>query len=443
MLLRPLLRAVVLVAAFGACGGPTIPRDGGTDTGVDAGVDASDASTDAGLDSGRDGGVDGGLDAGPSDPRWVAVPGVVEGCSIGRATNPESLARATWESCGEGCQRLVPDPAWTWRVAPNSGGRSEDRRTFVMLARERGVVDGPAATILFDAEHEAPLFAMRYDDEGGDLVCQILSVAFGEGHVAFPLVMTDFGRSYEETWVFHGALDQPGELEAPVLRLADDDLPGFGNVLQRSYVSATTAAFQVQPLGEMWLVEGGALRRRAEAGSEAPNSPQGPALVGRHLMWLDFGAKARLAHATFDTPSEIFLDVPDADVVFATDGIDLAWVQGYGWNDAAATYERLELWAAPYVTAPEELVPRRVIDDFAVLDTRGAVGAHRWVAVTGNSELEVVDLRDGTRTTLALPPEHVLAAPPSWVTESEVGVAGRYREGGRWVDTFFRLSTSE
>ncbi|MCB9604828.1 MAG: hypothetical protein H6720_31290 [Sandaracinus sp.] len=434
MFLRPVVRVVVLVA-FAACG-PTTPRDGGTDTGIDAGVDAADAGTDAGLDAERDGGVD----AGPSDPRWVAVPGVVEGCSIDRATNPASLARATWESCGEGCQRLVPDSAWTWRVAPNSGGRSEDQRTFVMLARERGVVDGPAATILFDAEAEAPLFAMRYDDEGEDLVCQILSVAFGEGHVAFPLVMTDFGRSHEETWVFHGAVDRPGELEAPVLRLADDELPGFGNVLQRSYVSATTAAFQVQPLGEMWLVEGGVLRRRAEAGSEAPNSPQGPALVGRHLMWLDFGAKAKLAHATFDTPSEIFLDVPDADVVFATDGVDLAWVQGYGWNDATGTYERLELWTAPYVTAPEALVPRRVLDDYAALDTRGVVGARRWVAVIGNSELEVVDLRDGTRTTMVLSSEHVMAAPPSWITESEVGVAGRYREGGRWVDSFFRLA---
>lgn len=309
-----------------------------------------------------------------------------------------------------------------------------------IIANERSDLDGPTASLLFDIERGVPVFAMRYHDAGDGEVCFVNRVAFGQGHVAFPVVMVDFDRGYEETWVFHGSVDEPEELAEPVLRFGDEDLPGLGNVLQLSFASATTAAFQVQPLGEMWIVEDGVLARRANRGSAAPGSPQGPQLVGRHLMWMEWEAKVRLAHATFDSPSEIFLDVPDADAIFATDGVDLAWLQGYGWSDVTSTYERVELWAAPHTTNPAELEPRRVLEDYAMGDIRGVVGAHRWVSISGESELEVVDLRDGTRTTIALPPEHVLAAPPSWVTEGEIGIAGRYREGGRFVDSFFRLA---
>jgi hypothetical protein len=431
------LRTWVLVVLIAGCSGSNGPKDSGFDAAADSGIDAH---IDAALDAGRDGGRDAGRDAGPIDPEWVGLPGILDGCQIDRAVAPETLARLEWASCGEGCQRLVPDARWRWAPAPRSGGHSEGRTMLSIIANERSDLDSPTASLLFDVERGVPVFAMRYHDDGDGEVCFVNRVGFGQGHVAFPVVMVDFDRSYEETWVFHGSVDEPEEFAEPVLRFGDEDLPGLGNVLQLSFASATTAAFQVQPLGEMWIVEGGVLARRANRGSAAPGSPQGPQLVGRHLMWMEWEAKVRLAHATFDTETAVFLDVPDADTLFATDGDDLAWLQGYGWDDDAMTYSRTEVWTAPYTPEPDTLVPRRVRADYPVLSRRGVVGGGRWVAIDGENALGLVDLSDGRVTRIELPADMFFSDPPTWVTASEIGIAGRYREEGRFVDSFFRLA---
>ncbi|MCA9614800.1 MAG: hypothetical protein KC586_18715 [Myxococcales bacterium] len=435
-----LLRTAVLVVLLVGCSGSNGPKDSGIDATVDSGIDAP---LDATLDAGRDAGRDGGRDAGPLDPDWVGLPGILDGCQIERAVAPETLARLEWTSCGEGCQRLVPDARWAWGAVADAGGHSEGRTMLLLAGRERREPDGPTVLLLFDVDSSTPLVAMRHQETEDRVVCAVNVMAFGQGHVAFPVIMVDFERGYEETWVFHGSVDEPEELVEPVLRIGNDELPGLGNLLQRSFASATTAAFQVQPLGEMWIVEGGVLARRANRGSAAPGSPQGPQLVGRHLMWMEWEAKVRLAHATFDSPSEIFLDVPDADTLFATDGADLAWLQGYGWDEVAMAYARTEVWTAPYTTEPDALVPRRVRTDYPVLSRRGVVGGGRWVAIDGESVLGLVELSTGRVSRIELPAGMVFSDPPTWVTATEIGIAGRYREEGRFTSTFFRIAIPE
>ena len=49
----------------------------------------------------------------------------------------------------------------------------------------------------------------------------------------------------------------------------------------------------------------------------------------------------------------------------------------------------------------------------------------------------------GRVSRIELPAGMVFSDPPTWVTATEIGIAGRYREEGRFTSTFFRIAIPE
>ncbi|MCB9600100.1 MAG: hypothetical protein H6721_00695 [Sandaracinus sp.] len=443
MFLRSLLASILLVGS--ACGDDASGTDGGSDGGMDAGFDAG---RDAGADGGRDGGIDAAdadaldSDASVDEAGWVALPDVPLGCVVERATHPERLFVPRWNSCGEGCEYLAPDERWAWSVSSGSGGSDATNTLLVLIAEERSIVDAPRTTAVVDLRRNQVVLALRERSlrPRPGTVCAVNRVGYSDGYVAYPLLFVDTEAGEEHSWVFHGPVETMHDVDEPVLKLDGEDLPGFGNVLQSTFASPTTAAFEVQPLGEVWIVEGGEVRRRAGIGSAVPGNPQNVALVGRRALWNEWRTDVRIAHATFDEEAAVFHEVGGARVLFATDGIDLAWVQAYGWTGSGFSGP-IELWTARY--RDDSIEPRRVIDRYEH-SSLGVVGGGLWVAGAGDDESRIlVDLETGARRRLARDSRAIWLRPPVWVSASEIGQTGRWRgEDGAIFDTFFRLATS-
>lgn len=267
----------------------------------------------------------------------------------------------------------------------------------------------------------------------------ILGQDYGRGYLGFALTMADYESFEEQTWIFHGPIEAMRYTDAPVLRLGNDDLPGFGNALQDAEVSDTTAIFQVQPLGEVWIVEEGVLHRRAGVRSAVPGSPQEIALVGRHAIWNEWRNDVRIAHATADEAASVYLSVEGKRVTVATDGVDLAWLQG-PWTPGVGFSESPELWTAPYVRNPADLAPRRVLERFDDGTLVGVIGAGMWAE--GGNEVTLIDLETGIRREIAQPPLALFLGHPRWVTEEEIGISGRWSGSTGYFNTFFRLAVS-
>lgn len=436
----------LLVGLACACGGRETTdagADGGSDGGSDAGLDATfDAGVDSSrmVDAGPDAPESGAMDGAVDDPAWVALPGLPLGCVVERATEPERLFTPEWVSCGEHCSYLARDPAWGWIVDSTGGGVSEGRRYMQVSLSERGRTGAPRIVSLVDVEQNRVVAAWRGPSLRAEVTCAISNLGVGEGHVAFALQMFDATR--EEAWVFHGPIETMKDVEEPVRKIRDEELPGYGNALQRVYASSTTAAFEVQPLGEVWIVEGGELRRRAGVRSAVPGNPQSLALFGRHVLWNEWRTDVRIAQATFDEEASVYFEVEGARVVFKSDGRDLAWVQG-AWIEGEGFVGPVELWTARYERDSGLLEPRRVMENYPY-SFLGVVGGGDWVISSSpdNEHRELINLETGSRRRVFAHPQAIWLRPPVWVTGDEIGQVGRWRaEGGVIFDTFFRLST--
>lgn len=417
----------------------------GCGCGDDGSAVADDLGVDAGVDGGRDLGVDGGpddagpIDGGPDDPQWVRLPDLPLGCGIERARFPERVFSPQWRSCGDGCRYLDSDPAF--EMTPLGPGSGPDRRAasapsfiFVKLEDQRDL-NAPVILALVGTDGSvAAAWALpeRLPAPG----CSISSFAHRDGWVGFTIWSFSEISEIEYQSIFYGPVGEMKDIDRPVLILGPDDLPGSWNALQHAYVSPEAVAFQVQPLGEAWLIRDGVRRRLGVAGFPAGGDVQGVALVGDHVLWHEWGVSdVRISHGSFDRESAPYHDVVGTRALFATDGSDLAWAQGYGWDGGG--YERRELWVADYVRDPADLSPRLLVPDYQGSGL-GLVGGSAWMTLVerdGRRGFEMVDLDDGERTVIWAPPDFFLTSQPSWITARDIGAVAR-RTAGRPFNTF-------
>lgn len=418
--------------AFAGCGAPSEPaedasRDAPEDSSsADAIADVEMSAPDARLDSSLDATTtDSGADNG--DPGWVEIPDLPDRCGIERARHPERLFIPAWRECGDGCTYLAQDPTFELHPTTAGGVSSTLEVTFVTLTPRPHGLGGPIRIVAAVGTDGRVHAAWRESRR-----CSIGGTTYSDGWVAFAIRMIVSRDNFEYAAIFHGRLEEMTEDLLPVLTLGPDDLPGFGNALQGIRVSETTVAFQVQPIGEVWLIEGGALRRLAGVRSEVPGSPQGVALVGRRALWNEWRQDVRIAHGTFEEPAAPYFGVDGARVIFETDGTDLVWFQGYGW-DGSGNFTRTQLWAAPFVDDPADLRPRLVVDDFTG-SWGSVVGGNAWVEQHGGV-LRLVELDSGVLKVFPSPARGHTLGRPAWATATEVAILGLW-DGTR---TFFRF----
>ena len=387
MLLSVRHAVALLALAASGCGGCS----GGasrTDAGVDAG-DAGDAGRDGGRDAGRDSGRDASSDAGGDtmgdsgvDPGWTLLPGNADGCTLEYARDASAVYTPQWTSCPAGspvgCERLdMPSGAFGLTfVGP------EGFRFFVVL--------GDAET-RFDvvSTHDHALQALRGP---AGLPCTGAMVGGGAGRIVF-VTHTFLPDRMDERDYPVGETDTVwGPPLRTVSRLGD-------NVAQEILVSASAHAAAVQPAGILELYEGGRTTSlRGRSGEEL-----GPAfLIGGDVFWEGWGAGyvVRVYHGDVATGATLFYETPDGSDLkgFATDGIDMAWTQGYGPRPGSFRFDRYELWTAPFTADTAALAPRRV----AAVTNEGinVVGDGWYMIGTAGPVIELVRLSDGTRKVL-------------------------------------------
>ena len=311
-----LLRRASLLVLLVACDGPA-PLDAGRDAGVDGG-------TDAGRDAGRlrvDAGVDSGHDAGPTDPGWEPWATLDEAdCTIERARYPERLGALLWEPCAEqpeGCLRAVPGsggsvvPPWFGTGPVYSRGAQIDERG--RLIYKIGRIDGPPLA----AWRSPPVEELLRRDR----VC-LVGIGLGEGYASVTAIFAKGDDGSEDVdWVFHAPIDAIGAADEPLAIVS----PGVG--AQRFYVSADLVAMWTG--GFVHVVNAdGRFRRNVSLGLSG--IPQHGWVVGPHFLWYDWRNPVRIAHAGFEDAAAIFYGADPGDIKdFHTDGVEMAWLQGY------------------------------------------------------------------------------------------------------------------
>lgn len=163
-------------------------------------------------------------------------------------------------------------------------------------------------------------------------------------------------------------------------------------------------------------------------------------LVGRDVFWEDWtgGYVVRIYHGTVDGPGTVFFATPDGSDLkgFATDGVDMAWTQAYGVLPGGVTFERYELWTAPYTTDSTLLAPRRVAAQ--AYDGAGAVG-DGWYAsgTTVSGPREFVRLADGARKLLPAPGDDFAYDQIPVLGNGQLAIRARRRTPGRFETTLF------
>ncbi len=159
--------------------------------------------------------------------------------------------------------------------------------------------------------------------------------------------------------------------------------------------------------------------------------PQNEHLRDGRLIFEMWNGGVRLATGTrIDGPS-ILLDVVPWDIQqFQSDGASIAWIKGRDWDGSRLRFAEVELWTAPYPEPPSSFAPRRVtawLDGGAALAT---MGGHYYAMQVEDYEMDVYDLRDGTRRHWVPPDGASMVDPPLYVTDDEILAgtnAGAYR----------------
>lgn len=415
--------ACVLLFVIAACGDDASSSPDAGDAGVDASVDAGarDARADASLDAQADAaGPDASGDGGPwfEAAGWEPLPGLPEGCVIERATNPEVLHHGEWVSCGDGCQRLLPD-ARVQRAFDADGAWYDGARGYFWIVQ--GALDDPMSrrTVVLATTLGEALAAWRGPEFRGEGVCQVGPTAAGDGHAAM-LLRIRVGTDAEMP-TYHAPITGIASSTTPVGVIA-------GTSGQDTVVSSTTVATELQPEGIVKVFEAG--RETILGGTpEVPGIAQGVELVGRDVFFSEVGSNWRVAHGSIDRPASVFFQIPGVDVrMFRTDGASMAWLQCYDFVPGAG-YGRVELWTAPFTADPSAVSARRLRDfpEYRTYTQGGGYIAWREVR-DGPQRVELFSLEDGARRTFIPPDSAYILGNPLYISADELVVEGRFAD---------------
>jgi len=276
------------------------------------------------------------------------------------------------------------------------------------------------------ASREIALLALR--SAGPGAVCRTGFEAAGGGRTVFNTWTQTDDRHYDDRqYVVEEASHTWGP---PVTRVNRFD----SDVAQQFEISESTYIGVLSPSMKLEVYEDGRSNTLRGLGT-----PQTTFLVGRDVFWEDWtgGYVVRIYHGTVDGPGTVFFATPDGSDLksFATDGVDMAWTQGYGVLPGGVTFERYELWTAPYTTDAAALRPRKVLD--LESEPTLAVIGEGWYAFSGGDPSELIRLSDGHRKRLARPADAWDAEVPAFVAGGVLGVPGRRRAVGRFETTLF------
>jgi len=395
-----LKRSPWIALAVIACSGPG-DADGGA--GIDSGL-VMDAGHDSGMDAGTDAG---GGDSGPDDPGWEPWIELADDCVVERATNPEAtIPPWRWQACS--------DPADSCWEAPGGGGKTGwfDGEIGYLVS---GVIHSGGSAWVQRAITRTlgPTLAAWRFPSPATLVpenrsCQV-SLAVGDGHAALIIEYVDFDDSRRSRQMFYfGSLSEIAAVEEPILELESPIAP--------QEIAVTSELIAVWTGGAVVAIDpaGGGTRRMNEPLS---GIPQNLSLVGSHVLWEDWADVVRIAHGDPITAGSLFHQADPGDIKgFQTDGERFAWFQGYD-RQPDRSYDRLELWTAPYVRDPATLEPRMVREMEA--RNASAYGGGWYVVVRSDPRrLDIVNVEDGTLRQWI--PAGGVSTPPLYVSENEI-----------------------
>jgi len=453
--LARLLWMLLLVLGGCDCGYHTHSADGAADAWTDAPV-AIDAPSDTALDSPHDAPFDVRADAADPDarslgcdPGWHPLPSIPDDLEVLYAENPGCLLNVEWVSCGAGCQRLADDPRFERTIDPNSAWIDGDRAFFSVVEWMKAPTVHPGSIILVASTdgvvHGAWLDTSSLFHRPDVTLIQGFSGAAGAFGLGIIAGQTNADGNYRtfHALIYHAPILSMSEAIEPSLQL--DTLPP-GNGLQYIHASATTFTAEVQPLAEMLVVEHGVAHSLGGRDSATPYIPQASVLIGREVFWLDWndGWKVRIAHGNFDMESEVFYELADGDILsLASDGHDLAWVQGYEPNDTRDVYSRMELWTAPVVTNPADLRPRLVTASYTGSNA-GMLADGSYFTNSGagvDTFDQVYSMSDGSVRSWHGPVGWLVNTSALWSRAGEVAYGGRM--SARAQGTLFRLRMDE
>lgn len=432
MLLKSIVGAWLALETMALVGcGCASDGAGAADGGVDA--DAPDAGWDAGYDAGgvrrRDAGPAASDAAKPDPAGWVPLEGLPEGCVIELSRHPEVLFSPEWTGCHDGtdgCLELAPDDRFERAVEGEDIGLHDGSAGYFGVVETWS--DDPASHVirLIARTDAPPVAAWRYPPYRGAEhgVCQLGLLGIGDGAAA---VGTDVlgGAWVAQQRVLHGPLDSIGDVDHGLLLLQGTRARYAAP--QHTAVSATTVAAEIEPGGFVMAVEGDTVETLPDPPAGLEGVAQNPHVIGRHVLWEAWGSQIRLLHGGIGRPTEVYRAVDGGDVrASASDGADLAWIEGYGrpcTYGCPEPYARVELWTAPYVPDPADLEPRKV-RDLPQRIAKAVVGAGYYGHADFEEWHEIVlyRLSDGRRGTWTLPrdsgPGHIL-----WITPDEIGIS--------------------
>ncbi len=376
--------------------------------------------------------------------QWVPfgdLPPLPDGCYIERATDPAVVLVPRWLPCGEGCLHLQRHPELTTRLL---AADYRDEQLYFLAVVERPIRDAPdtrdrpVGHIVLSGV-ERPHLAIRERWFGLREWCGVDAVLDG-GHILVA-VITSAGDASAETEVslYHEAL--PGEWDPAVRDYEVSRQVSFAEAA----LSSSAVVFRSAGLAMLDPRTGGV---RVLSDLRAPEeTARHPALAGDHLLWEVHGFdRFRIAHARLGADTALYHEItgPEpADVLaLATDGVDVAWQQGYQRHcvtGCSPRFDRVELWTAPFVPDPADLRPRRVTE-MRTLSTKARLAAGRYAVVEAvgerAAEAVVIELATGRRATWRVP-EGWAMGPLLALSRDELVVIGR--DASDWTDqTLFR-----
>ncbi len=354
--------ALAAVAVLATCAGPEPASDAGS---LDAGsLDAARADAarvdaarrDVGIDTGRDA-WSAPVDAGDAAVGWTVLTGAPSDCAVEMALHPEELGPLAFEPCRrwpggpivEGCVSTSIDPRL---FIASDAAHFDGVHGYVRLS-DASAAGGMTENRLVRSDGEV-VAAWRSPAgfEGATELCYASPFAMGGGQLAFGVASLREGRA-DELNMFVTELAAPRDPGAPLYRYGPGAWGPLGGtqpiraVISETHLavlSLTYSTVAVYPL------DGSPRDDFYPFDLPTPWVLQGElAIVGAQFFAGARGPDWSVVRGRPGEPDLVAITVPDVDVRnFATDGVDMVWLEGWNHLAGPGEYERIELWTAPY-----------------------------------------------------------------------------------------------